>query len=170
MLRRYNEYTTLTKEIRCQFSEVQKREIAQKQNYKCPGSLCNGEKTLPSTWVLEHIRPLFQFINENPTMSIMDLTTIANDTNSNIKIYCSTCSSLKTQKERVDFYANERKHKLNDLQKFIPAFEYYREKEQPVEETVVTDFPILKNMTMKLDSTQNPICVNDWFEQFIYRS
>src|SRR5204863_1147714 len=79
--------------MRKSFSEVQKRLIAARQDYKCPGVHCLGNISLPGQWDLDHIIPLFQGGS--------------NELN-NLQVLCPSCHSVKSQQERVQFYYQER--------------------------------------------------------------
>lgn len=88
----------VTKMERKQFSEVQKRLIAYRQNWCCTGELCKGQKSLGPNWNLDHIRPLFLG---------------GSNEDSNVQILCPGCHALKTQTERITFFEIQRKPKVN---------------------------------------------------------
>lgn len=60
--------------------------IAAQQSYRCPGELCRNKQLLPSTWELDHIRPLC-FGGDNSMK--------------NLQILCPNCHALKTQREQI---------------------------------------------------------------------
>lgn len=91
-------YKNNAKTKRKLFSEVQKRQIAAKQQFMCYGEICDGQKMLTSTWELDHITPLF--LNGDNALH-------------NLAILCPDCHARKTQHEKVQFAFNIRKEKLN---------------------------------------------------------
>jgi hypothetical protein len=149
MLKRMQEYQAFTTRVRKVFSEVQKRQIACKQQYKCVGVRCKGRNLLPSVWELDHIEPLFVLLERYTTylprlfhpedwVQTQEDTTLPaflQDLDSfieycsrpaNVQIICARCHALKTQQERVAFYENERLHKFKTQNTaFIPASLYY---------------------------------------------
>jgi hypothetical protein len=72
--------------------------IAEKQNWTCTGSECQGVVPLSSLWNLDHIVPLFKGGTNLPE---------------NLQVLCSTCHNIKTQRERVDFFFEKRLQALN---------------------------------------------------------
>jgi hypothetical protein len=82
-----------TKINRRMYSEVQKRMIAHKQQWKCVGEICTGIIPLTRTWNLDHVVPLWKG---------------GLDSIHNLQIICSECHSIKTQRERVTFYFEKR--------------------------------------------------------------
>ena len=108
----YEEYKKVTRHHRKIFSEVEKRIIGCRQEYKCVGELCNGTKYLPETWELDHIVPL--------------CFGGTNDFN-NVHIICPGCHALKTQREKILFYSEERKKK----------FMFYIVKTEPEKEEII---------------------------------
>jgi hypothetical protein len=72
---------------RKKWSEVQKRIIAEKQKWKCPGISCKRRKYLGIVWELDHIIAL-----ANGGLDEFD----------NLQILCSHCHAVKTQSERVN--------------------------------------------------------------------
>lgn len=131
MIKRYQLYTSFVKHQRKIFSEVQKRVIASRQGYRCWGEVCKGQFLLPETWELDHIQPLYaggtNFYNFHPefSRSITDRES-CQDPKNNVHILCSACHALKTQHEKVSFFAEERKQKYNECVEFLPAQEYYQ--------------------------------------------
>ena len=130
MINRYKVYKSFVKQQRRFFSEVQKRVIASRQSYKCFGAVCKGNRLLPATWELDHIKPLFaggtNFFNFDPSQRIDD----QQETVNNLQVLCAGCHALKTQHEKVIFFAEERKCKYNTPVKFVNANLYYTSNNQ----------------------------------------
>ena len=132
MLIRYQNYLRHVHTKRKLFSEVQKRVIACRQNYKCQGRLCRDQPFayLPETWELDHIIPLFDGgSNDYNFYNIPNYSK-----KNNLQIICPTCHADKTQKERMRFFELERHYKFNQENKaqsssclsFVPAKKFYR--------------------------------------------
>ena len=108
MLNRYKLFVRTSTTKRKQFSEVQKRIIACRQDgYKCVGEKCQGKKILPETWELDHKIPLFKGGSNYYNFKFGQ----HDDPKNNLQVICPNCHSLKTQYERQEFYATERKEK-----------------------------------------------------------
>lgn len=67
--------------------------VAARQDWKCPGIHCLGNVSLPSTWEVDHVVPLFQGGSNEVT---------------NLQVLCPLCHRIKSQQERVQFYYQER--------------------------------------------------------------
>lgn len=84
---------------RRKFSEVQKRLIACKQSWKCPGVYCLNFAPLSAQWELDHIIPL---------------SAGGPDDLSNLQILCANCHAAKTQEERMRFFYEQREQKKEE--------------------------------------------------------
>jgi 5-methylcytosine-specific restriction endonuclease McrA len=134
MISRQNEYETFLKHKRKIFSEPQKRQIAFHQEYKCVGEICRSMKLLPPQWELDHFNPLFKggsnyynFENKN-------------DQENNLCVICPGCHAIKTQREKIEFYQDERKHKY-DNSTFIIAKDFYKQDiKEKIDDTKLTTF------------------------------
>jgi 5-methylcytosine-specific restriction endonuclease McrA len=130
MLERYKEYEDIVKHKRKLFTEVQKRKIACRQNYRCKGELCvKMDKYLPEVWELDHIIPLFMGGSNYYNFDTYD------DSLNNLMVICSNCHALKTQQEKIKFYSNERDNKYPEKH-FTLAKDFYKSNEVEESETI----------------------------------
>jgi len=134
MINRYKEYENIVKHKRKLFTEVQKRKIACRQQYRCMGSECRKyDKLLPEVWDLDHSIPLFKGGTNHYNFDTLD------DSLNNLVILCSNCHAMKTQQEKIDFYREEREHKFIDKE-FIVAKEFYKNEDDEISQPQVKKF------------------------------
>jgi len=111
---RWKRYRKTFKFRRKKFSEVQKRLIACKQRYCCCCEVCCGEVLLSAQWELDHQLPLWKG---------------GSNEESNLVVYSARCHAIKTQWERIQFFAYERHRKIeldDRALNFVPAHLEYR--------------------------------------------
>ena len=144
MLRRYHDYQLWHKSKRKKFTEVQKRVIACHQAYRCASSYCSQQK-LPETWELDHVRPLFL-----GGSNYYDFKDPSNPEN-NLQILCPLCHARKTQQEKREFLAQEKKHKFNQKKKpadfVLPQFFYKKQNIRKFHKRPLLRSPYFQNNT-----------------------
>lgn len=152
MLERYKDYHKVAKHHRKLFSEVQKRIIACRQKYKCPGNFCKSEALLPETWDLDHVIPLFLGGSNDYNFDYP-----SPDDKNNLQILCSRCHAFKSQQERLVFHEQERKNKFGTLT-FVMAEEFYN--------GVKSEFHVDPNVELHSDAQLDPKVENGESSEF----
>lgn len=92
---------------RKQFSYSKRIQIACRQNYKCPGEICQSKVDLPSTWELDHKKPLCSG---------------GSNEESNLWVLCPNCHAQKTQHEKFVQFSS-RKKTLRGLEFIIDSIQ-----------------------------------------------
>lgn len=120
MIADWDKVDKLGQQARKLFSPLQKRLVAAAQQYRCVGVICQGQKLLPGAeWELDHVIPLWQG-GTNDFEPQFD-----GKVKGNLQMLCASCHRRKTNMERMNFYAEQRKRKYGNLPK-IPEHLVHR--------------------------------------------
>jgi 5-methylcytosine-specific restriction endonuclease McrA len=136
MEKRFNDYRILSKQIRKQFTETHKREIAYRQKYMCVGAQCDGKKLLPPQWQIDHIKPLHVFlesftvdrdIDSNDFDKAFEELIEKSNENTNLQAICINCHYRKTNQEMTELRKKEyeAKYGKRKFHQFVPTNIYY---------------------------------------------
>lgn len=116
----------LGQQARKLFSPLQKRLVAAAQQYRCVGVICQGQKLLPGAeWELDHVIPLWQG-GTNDFQPQFD-----GKVKGNLQMLCASCHRRKTNMERMNFYAAQRKRKYGTLPKIPERLVHRTAKKTP---------------------------------------
>ena len=105
----WSEYEGVLRQARKRFSEGDKRNVAERQNYCCTCDVCAGQVLLNTEWHFDHIHPLWRG---------------GSNELSNMQVLNAGCHARKTREEQMEFHRQRRADPLGELRKLLPASYY----------------------------------------------